>query len=650
MMTRRVAMLLLLVTLAFGAACGRKKTRVIPDEQIRANDPAVQAEFDAAVALLEAGKWPEAIQRFRMLQAQYPEDPIAVPAEMYAARGELGDLRVFAPQSGSPDEQALSRLATLGGDRRVDDRIRYAALAYYSAALASVGEGDTALVELAEYPSWNLSPLVIPRDRPAVQALVGEALGRAGRFDDALMSWGALNEFATDEATRRYARSRGFAAAKNLDEAALADLGASDDSFVRAVAGWTLLDRRVPRAEEEEVESLRALLARTAPDLVAIEEGSRVAPLSASLASRGAPPRLAIGVALPLTGSASAAGARALDGALIAAEAFRAGVPETTLVFVDSARIDPGDGVAVLRSAGASAIVGPLDPKKAGAWVAAANAAQLPIFAMTTEPLQNAGDWGFRWFIDARSEAHATAKVAVKDQGDRRIAILVPNIGYGRQMAQWFREAAVANGATIVLEETYDRSATDFSSLASRVAREKPDAIYIPDTATKVGEVVAFLAQANVWGIPGTQAPDPKSRRVQVHYLGTSLWHDPDLLRQSKGYVGGALIPAWASPAFEGSEEFFDEFDAIAQRRGDDLGAFAFDAVEFVRSGFERGATRPEQIRDAARAPKAYRGVCGPTRFGANGEPIRVLRFATVKGGEFVDSGRRSTVGLPDEI
>jgi ABC-type branched-subunit amino acid transport system substrate-binding protein len=650
-MIRRTPILMLALVVALLApACRKHKKKVeFGKEPIRASSAEAQQKFDAALADLRERNWTEARDGFRLVQAQYPNDPIATLAEVYGARAMIGDVAVFDDESHPVDSAGLAALARLGEAKSVDPRVRYGALVYYSIGLATSGSHGEATLALAEYPSIEVSPVILEMDELAGQALISEALLGAGRWDDALASYDRLYASTKDAGVREFAKTRAFETALELSDDALVEYSSADGELLRAAAGWTLLDRRARRASDQETEALEALLRRVAADLTAIGEGGRVEALSVSLASRGPAERLAIGVALPLSGAAARAGSRAVNGALVAVDAFSDAQSTTTLVFMDSAKADPDEAIARLRSLGVSAIVGPLDASRAPAWAQAANKAEVPLFALTTEPIgEGAGDWAFRWFIDAESEARATARIAYEEQGDRRVAILRPGIGYGRRMADWFADEIEALGGDVVVDIEYDRGDTDYSRLARRVAAEKPDAIYIPDTAVKVGEVTSFLAQANVWGVDGTRRPDPNARRVQVHYLGTSLWQDPDLLRQARSYVAGALIPAWSSAAYESSDDFFSRYQAATGRGAHDLAAFTYDAVRFVRNGFATGATDTLAIRETARAPTAYRGVTGPTRFGPNGEPIRQLRFITVSDGKFEATERTATVGIPD--
>lgn len=651
-MKHRAIIIALVAVFVGGAACSNKHKRgtAISSEVIRASNREAQQVFDEGVAALHASQWAVAMEKFRWVQAEYPKDAIAPVAELYAARAALGDL---SAADTPPRATTLASLASLA-ESREDDRVRWAAAVYYAIGLVVAGEDAEAVAVLRDYPSSQLSPLVLPVDHLAGALLVAEGQLGAARYSDAIASYGRLWTLAAVDADAEeilFATSRALESATRIKEAELVDLSSSDDAFARAVAGLTLLERRAAKASPEEAEALQALQQRIATDVATIGEASRLEAVSYHLAANQPAQRLAIALALPLSGPAAPAGRAALDGALVAAQAFKPGMSTTTVIFVDAQTQEAAPQLARLRQLGVAAVIGPLDPKLAATWAAAANAEEIPLIALTTEPIgEHAGDWAFRWFIDAGAEARAAAQVAVQEQGDLRIAVLRPNIGYGRQMGSWFADAARAAGGEIVLDREYDRNATNFSALASEVAAAKPHAIFIPDTGAKVAEVTAFLAQANVWGIAGDRRPDPRSKRTEVHYIGTSLWNDPALLRQARSYVTGALLPAWSSSAFEdtASRAFFADFNRATGRDASDLAAFAADAVGFVRSRFVLGQSSALQVRDAALQKELYRGITGGTRFRSNGEPTRILRFITVREGNFVPTDRTATVGLDE--
>src|SRR5690606_31587228 len=141
--------------------------------------------------------------------------------------------------------------------------------------------------------------------------------------------------------------------------------------------------------------------------------------------------------------------------------------------------------------------------------------------------------------------------------------------------------------------------------------------------------------------------------RMQVHYLGTSLWEDPILARQASNYVEGAVIPVWFSSALTQPEtqEFVARFEAIYQRAPSNFEAFSFDTVSWLRAlTLGRGIGRAAAIRPALWRSATCRGVTGESHTGAGGESQRALRFVTPSAEGFVALPYRAETAHKDEL
>ncbi|MBA2663724.1 MAG: penicillin-binding protein activator [Bradymonadaceae bacterium] len=677
---KRLATCILVVSLITACSSVPRQRDVELHQQppITSANPDAQRRFDAAIGTLEAGKYDEAAEAFRLLGAEFSDDAIAPMAELYVARAQMGDIAAAArgPATSRPQaDEALRLLVMLMGDRDIDDRIRFAAQAYYSLELALRAQHDEALLALQGYAGPSISPAVLAKDRLAVWPLVAESLYRGGRSVDALAALGRLFEAAQDVAgpadggefaplidvDRRdsieprllsllhYARSRGFELAEGLSDVQLQEFLAADAPFLRAAAGWGLLRRQIGAgpAEAQRV-AMEDLFNHVASDFVRIDATERAAEISLHLAAIGGPRRLAIGALVPLTGPNRALGNRALAGMLLAQRAFHTtGEPAVTLVIQDSSGDLPAAFEALVGQ-GVHAIVGPLDASLAAEVSRLATSHKIPVLSMVAEnpgahesaSLDDARVYAFRNFINAAAEARAAARLSFDSLQDRRAAVIYPDIGYGRMMAQAFAREFRELGGQVVVELAYDRARSDFVQTAKRVAAAAPDAVYIPDTAAKVGELTAFLANENVWGHEASRRPTPKAKRIFVHYLGTSMWHDPILLRQAASYVNGALFPAWFSPAFssEESQAFSSRFQAVYARAPDNFEAFAYDSVLRLRALLlDRGINRPDGLRDALANDEPFKGATGSFHFDGHGEPVRKLRFLTVQGTTLVE-------------
>ncbi len=656
---------------------------------IKATNARAQKRFDDAMALLKAGKYQQAREAFRLVQAEFGGDPIATLAELYVARASMGAVELqgsFTPEAtaayhGSAEAKRI--LSGLGSSSSVDNRIRYGAQAYLALELALRGKRGAALKSLDEYPSASVSNVVLDGDRLAVRALLTESFARAGRHADEIEAAARLYAdvapriaAATQTAPKgapktagadvestgpakaaapasllslaALARDRALGAAESgIDEAALQEDLKAKLPLTRAAAGWGLLRARLgDDVTDDERPALEDLFNRVAPDLVAVGAAERAAELSKRLAAVGGPTRLAIGFLLPLSGPHRAIGQRAMAGALVAMRAFHhSGFPEVTLVFQDS-QVDPRQAFASLERQKVLAVVGPLDVRRARQFAPLAEQEHIPMVTLTAG---SAGDasagqgasaaeqpdqvgFVFRNFMDATAEARASARIAFEQIGDRKAAIVYPSVGYGQVTSKAFADEFRRLGGQVVAQIPYDRSKSNFEPVAHQLAQAHPQAVFVPDSAEKVAEVTAFFANENVWGIAPDQKPSARSKRIQVHYLGTSLWENPILVRQAASYVDGAAIPVGFSTAFATPkvEQFVQRFEAIYGRKPENFEAFSFDTVMWLRELIlDRGMGRAVAIRDALLAGDRHDGVTGAVHMTADGQPQRKLRFVT---------------------
>jgi branched-chain amino acid transport system substrate-binding protein len=692
---------LLVVAMLACAACktsSGKRTTDGADKMppIKAQSDDAQRRFDEAMALLEEGQWQRAREAFRLVQAEFSDDPIADLAELYLARTLLRRVDLGASfggkQTDNPPPEELDRaarlFAQLAASEAVDGRVRYGAQAYHALTIALSGSTDEALAALADYPSPSLGGAVLADDRLAVRVLLTESFFRAGRQADVLESAARLHELAApDDASKEpaladelggderqeapsahdeqvdsalaLARERAFEVSTDaLEDVDLHDYLSADLSLLRAAAGWGVLTRSLDEGiDDEQRAALEDLFNRIAPDLVAVGAAERAAELSMRLAASGGPKRLTIGFLLPLSGSVAAIGHRAMAGALVAMRSFHhAGHPQVTLVFADS-EADPEAAFRQLVEQDVLAVVGPLDVRRARRFAPLAEEAGVPLITLTTEPAGRAahpepdrsesggagldGDeperaeqrpFVFRNFIDAAAEARAAARIAFDEIGDRRAAVVYPDVGYGRATSEAFVEEFRQRGGQVVAEISYDRSRSDFEQVAKQLARSKPEAVFVPDSADKIAELTAFFAHENIWGLAADKRPPKRAKRQMVHYLGTSLWEHPILLRQAASYVEGATIPVWFSPSIPEAhvQQFVGRFEAVYGRRPENFEAFSYDTVNWLRALLlERGMGRPVAIRDALLAGDRHHGVTGLAQMNAQGEPVRALRFIT---------------------
>ena len=651
---------LVIATLCFSlfTACKKQTRRARPlseNAPVSADHPEAQADFDQAFAALKQGDYAASSQGFERVQAQHGDDAIAPVAELYAARSELGELRYgFDFIESALAEGALlavaERFDRLASERRVDDRVRFSASMYSAIARFAARDHEGALDALKSYPSATLNALVLERDRVAAWTLLLEAMKRQERFDEALVAAAMMWEGATSlkdlEVSARaaaYARAAGaWLALERIDSSELqGQFLPSDVAFLRGFAGWALIARH-EGSDEASREALEAIISRSAPALLEVGAMEQAVEAQARVATMSSSKRLLVGALVPMQGKSKGIGARVMRGMLLAQSAFASSAEgaRLTVVFRD-ATLDASQNMAWFKEQGALAVIGPIDKDRAEAYVEAARAAEVALLPLTPDrlkaPAPGASPWAFRTFLDIDAEAQAVARVSAGRYGDRTAAIIWPNVGYGRQMAESFKRAFEAEGGRIVAEVEYPRQDTEFTRTAAKVAKARPDAVFIADTGAKVSEITAFLAKENLWGVSGAKALD-RTSRLQTHYLGTSLWQDDFLLDQASAYVAGATIPAWYSSVSEdgASRAFRQRYEEVFSSGAPSIyEAFAYDATMMLESVIvQQGVQRTEMVREAL-LQGSWGGVTGEVNFTESGEADRALRFITVKGERF---------------
>lgn len=660
--TRSMRTLIVIVCLSmliFGQLGCKKQTRrtrsLAEGTPVSADSPDAQKGFDTGFKALEQGKYKESQRAFELLQAEHGDDAIAPVAELYAARAELGALGIgygtlTSTIPATQIEAIGARFAALGDARRVDDRVRWSARLYEALTWVIREDPTRALGVLEDYPSSSISSMFLAADAPMAWMLLTEVMRRDGRVDEALMATAMLYESAgvIDDLTVRdqvmsFARRQGAdLAIHDIDEGSLQmQFLTSDVAFLRGYAGWALIVKNHERGDANRA-VLEDILAQSSPALLEIGALEQVTEASTHIATMGTTKRLVVGALVPMRGESKGIGERVMRGMLLAQQAFAQQTqPGMTLVFRDST-LPAAENMAWFAKHDVLAVIGPIEKDIVPEYVAAARKQEVTLLPLTPTALALPTDseqkpWAFRHFLDIESEAKAVARISARQYGDRTAAIIWPSVGYGRTMAATFRAAFEAEGGTIVAEVEYPRQDTEFARTAAKVSKAKPDAIFIADTGSKVSEITAFLARDNVWGVPGDQKLN-RSKRVQTHYLGTSLWQDAFLTRQASAYVKGATIPAWYSKvsADDQSKLFRVRYRDVYQSGEPSIyEAFAYDAVNMLANVVvTRGMHRPSTVRDALLLGE-WEGVTGKIDFTESGEPDRELRFITVKGEEF---------------
>ena len=305
-----------------------------------------------------------------------------------------------------------------------------------------------------------------------------------------------------------------------------------------------------------------------------------------------------IGVVLPLTGAMARFGEQSLSGVLLAANLFGpdAAPNEGLRLLVRDTRSAPATAAAAVTELGSNpevlAVIGPLTADEAEAAAAAAEAASVPLLALSPrESVSQGRPHVLRLGVTPRAEAEALAGYAIGGLGLRRIAVLHPEDAYGRGLAPIFEQAVRDLGGEIVAGASYDVHAVDFGETLRHLAGgqlptdEQPDvpfdALFVPDTRDRIAIIAPQLA---------------------VHRLGNVRLLVPRgsvtdaALRESGRSLEGAIVaePFDAAGASGFVEDFVRRHREGFARDPDVLAAQSDDASGLGRAAVARGVSDRE--------------------------------------------------------
>jgi branched-chain amino acid transport system substrate-binding protein len=329
--------------------------------------------------------------------------------------------------------------------------------------------------------------------------------------------------------------------------------------------------------------------------------------------------RVALVLPLSAQGNAGVAAQSMKNAAEMALAEFKS--PNIQLLVKDDGGTPQGAqaGAQQAISEGAEIIIGPLFAQSVSAVGQVARARNIPVIAFSTDASVAARGVYLLSFLP-ETDVYRIVDFAVA-RGKRSFAALLPDNAYGTVVEAAFQQEVSRRGGRVLALEKYPLDSNRMAEAIRRVgqAANQVDAIFIPDGADAVPQVVQALAASGV-----------NLKRLQL--LGTGLWDDPRI------FSTAALDGGWyAAPESTGFRNFSGRYRA---RYGQDpvrTATLAYDAVALVAALVKtQGSQRfSEQVLTNA---SGFAGIDGVFRFrpeGPNERGLAVLRV-TPSGGQVI--------------
>ena len=334
-----------------------------------------------------------------------------------------------------------------------------------------------------------------------------------------------------------------------------------------------------------------------------------------------------VGLILPLSaqGNAGIAAASMRNAAEMALAEFKE--PNIQLLVKDDGGTPQGAQAAAQQAIaeGAEIIIGPLFAQSVSAVGQVARARNIPVIAFSTDASVAARGVYLLSFLP-ESDVKRIVDFAIS-RGKKSFAALLPDNAYGSVVQAAFQSEVARRGGRVVALEKYPLDPSRMGEAVRKVAQaaSRADAIFIPDGADAVPQVVAALAANHV-----------NLRRVQL--LGTGLWDE------SRIFETPALNGGWyAAPDSAGFRNFTARYKARYGQEPVRTATLAYDATALIAALVKtQGPQRfSEQVLTGA---SGFAGIDGIFRFrpdGTNERGLAVLRVAP-GGGQVVSPAPRA--------
>ena len=238
-------------------------------------------------------------------------------------------------------------------------------------------------------------------------------------------------------------------------------------------------------------------------------------------------------------------------------------------------------------------------------------------------------------FKTAQKDSHAATLIFqdMKRRGITRIAVFSSNTGFGKAGKEQIAKLAPEYGIQIILDEVYDKAATDLSAEATKLKGSNAQAVLNWSIEPAQSILVKNIRQI------GLTIPI-----YQSHGFG-NLAYAKAAGSAAEGVIFplGRLAVADALPAGDPQKPVLLAYrDAYQKRYGEDVsgfGGYAWDAFQLLAAAVEKAGLDRAKVRTALESTQGFVGQSGVFRFSAtdhNGLGMDSFEMLTVKDGKFV--------------
>ena len=238
------------------------------------------------------------------------------------------------------------------------------------------------------------------------------------------------------------------------------------------------------------------------------------------------------------------------------------------------------------------------------------------------------GDMMFLACFGDNVQAAAGAEYALKNFGKNAYLLWDKGVEYTTLLGAYFKSRFTEAGGTIVLEDSYDDKATDFSGQIAKIKAlsPQPDFYYLAAMPYNVGPLVKQMRDAGITG----------------PVVGGDGYDTPDLVSVAGAAADNVFFTTHAlmdaSGGTDGIKKFIGAYNKEYGRDPENaFAALGYDTVYLLVDAIKRaGSMDAKAVKSAIEGTKGYPGITGSITFSADAHvPQKGVTLIAVKDQKF---------------
>jgi branched-chain amino acid transport system substrate-binding protein len=348
-----------------------------------------------------------------------------------------------------------------------------------------------------------------------------------------------------------------------------------------------------------------------------------------------------VGAYVSLSGDDSAFGTDTREGIELAIEEINKtgikGKPMKVLYEDDKSKPEEATNkvLQLIDRDGVIAVLGEVASSRSRAGGIVANREKIPMItsASTHPDVTKDRPYVFRVCFTDDVQGKMGAQFVAGTLGKKKVALLFASDDlYSSGLANEFRAEAKKLGMEIVLEKSFLKKETNFTTYINELKAANPDIIYTPVYYNAMAQIAR---QAKAAGVPGNM------------FVGGDGWDANELLRDAGEQMEGAYFTNHSAPdvPWPLSQEFVKKYEERYKRTPAAMAAQAYDSAKLLADAIGRAKTdTPDGIREALAETKNFQGATGSISMDENRNAQKPVVIVQIKDKKFT---YHSTVGGP---